>query len=190
MTQHRDQPLKWDLREFPPTRAAGLARLTAFVPFAAGHYAKHRNTDYGLSYGPEKPAGVSGLSPYLRYRLITEAEVIRAVLDHHGLHAAEKFIQEVVWRSYWKGWLEMRPSVWTDYCAERDHWLNRLCEDNTLNTNHAQAITGQTGIDGFDQWAKQLVETGYLHNHARMWFASIWVFTLRLPWTLGADFFS
>jgi deoxyribodipyrimidine photo-lyase len=34
-----------------------------------------------------------------------------------------------------------------------------------------------------------LVETGYLHNHARMWFASIWVHTLELPWELGADFF-
>jgi deoxyribodipyrimidine photo-lyase len=33
------------------------------------------------------------------------------------------------------------------------------------------------------------VATGYLHNHARMWFASIWVFTLRLPWELGAAFF-
>jgi hypothetical protein len=29
-----------------------------------------------------------------------------------------------------------------------------------------------------------------LHDHARMWFASIWIFTLRLPWALGADFFS
>jgi deoxyribodipyrimidine photo-lyase len=34
-----------------------------------------------------------------------------------------------------------------------------------------------------------VVETGYLHNHARMWFASIWIFTLGLPWRLGADFF-
>lgn len=46
-----------------------------------------------------------------------------------------------------------------------------------------------TGIDCFDAWARELVETGYLHNHARMWFASIWIFTLRLPWQLGADFF-
>ena len=35
----------------------------------------------------------------------------------------------------------------------------------------------------------ELKETGYLHNHARMWFASIWIFTLKLPWQLGADFF-
>jgi deoxyribodipyrimidine photo-lyase len=40
-----------------------------------------------------------------------------------------------------------------------------------------------------DAWAEELVETGYLHNHARMWFASIWIFTLQLPWELGADFF-
>ena len=48
---------------------------------------------------------------------------------------------------------------------------------------------GATGIDCFDAWARELVATGYLHNHARMWFASIWIFTLRLPWELGADFF-
>ena len=46
-----------------------------------------------------------------------------------------------------------------------------------------------TGIEGFDDWARELVDTGYMHNHARMWFASIWIFTLRLPWALGADFF-
>jgi deoxyribodipyrimidine photo-lyase len=50
-------------------------------------------------------------------------------------------------------------------------------------------MLGETGIDGFDDWAKELSATGYLHNHARMWFASIWIFTLRLPWELGADFF-
>ncbi|MEN9499420.1 MAG: hypothetical protein RIS83_1239, partial [Pseudomonadota bacterium] len=51
------------------------------------------------------------------------------------------------------------------------------------------AIKGQTGIACFDAWVQELVETGYVHNHARMWFASIWIFTLRLPWELGADFF-
>jgi deoxyribodipyrimidine photo-lyase len=51
------------------------------------------------------------------------------------------------------------------------------------------ALDGRTGIAGFDDWARELVATGYLHNHARMWFASIWIFTLRLPWELGAAFF-
>ncbi|PHY13521.1 hypothetical protein CSW58_05155 [Caulobacter sp. B11] len=44
-------------------------------------------------------------------------------------------------------------------------------------------------MEGFDDWVRELVQTGYLHNHARMWFASIWIFTLKLPWSLGADFF-
>ncbi len=50
-------------------------------------------------------------------------------------------------------------------------------------------LSGSTGIDCFDHWAQELADTGYLHNHARMWFASIWIFTLELPWQLGADFF-
>jgi deoxyribodipyrimidine photo-lyase len=53
----------------------------------------------------------------------------------------------------------------------------------------AAALAGRTGIAGFDDWARELVATGYLHNHARMWFASIWIFTLKMPWELGAAFF-
>ena len=47
--------------------------------------------------------------------------------------------------------------------------------------------SGETGIEGFDDWARELVATGYLHNHARMWFASIWIFTLKLPWGASAS---
>ncbi|MEM7052929.1 MAG: FAD-binding domain-containing protein, partial [Pseudomonadota bacterium] len=48
---------------------------------------------------------------------------------------------------------------------------------------------GRTGIECFDDWVRELRTSGYLHNHTRMWFASIWIFTLKLPWVLGADFF-
>jgi deoxyribodipyrimidine photo-lyase len=67
--------------------------------------------------------------------------------------------------------------------------LNRLAVEPGLAARAEAAMLGETGIDGFDHWARELVATGYLHNHARMWFASIWIFTLRLPWELGADFF-
>jgi deoxyribodipyrimidine photo-lyase len=40
-----------------------------------------------------------------------------------------------------------------------------------------------------NHFARELVETGYLHNHARMWFAGWWIHIERLPWQLGADFF-
>jgi deoxyribodipyrimidine photo-lyase len=115
--------------------------------------------------------------------VVTEEEVLRAVLARHGAERAEKFIQEVCWRTYWKGWLEMRPDIWTRLQAD--------LEDLDHDARHVRAAReGRTGIDCFDAWAGELVETGWLHNHARMWFASIWIFTLRLPWQLGAAFFA
>lgn len=166
---------------FPASRHAGLDRLTAFVPRAGGQYASNRNTDHG----PGEPCAVSRLSPYHRYRLITEQETLSQVLARHPLAAADKFVQEILWRTYWKGWLEMRPAVWQRFLDERDRQRQSLRDDSTL----AGAEEGRTGLEGFDDWARELVRTGYLHNHARMWFASMWIFTLRLPWALGADFF-
>lgn len=164
-----------------PTRRAALDRLAQFAPKAGQSYASGRNTDPG----PDRPGAVSRLSPALRYRLITEQDVIASVLARHSPAAAEKFIQEVCWRTYWKGWLEMRPEAWRRFVAERD-----AARDAHAGRPWIEAAEqGQTGIDAFDAWARELVATGYLHNHARMWFASIWIFTLRLPWTLGADFF-
>ncbi|MEO1679371.1 MAG: FAD-binding domain-containing protein [Pseudomonadota bacterium] len=170
---------------FTPTREAGLARLDRFVARAGRHYAGQRNYDLG----PDRRSNVSALSPWIRHRLITEHEVLRATLARHAPSTAEKFIQEVFWRTYFKGWLEQRPSVWVSYQQGLLRSLEALEHDPTLAQDYDAAIGGSTGIDGFDPWARELVETGYLHNHARMWFASIWIFTLRLPWELGADFF-
>lgn len=161
---------------FLPTRTAALERLESFVPHAV-RYAGRRNFDLGAG----KHDGVSGLSPYIRTRLVTEEECTRAVLEKHSAHAAEKFLQEIAWRTYWKGWLEMRPDVWR-------HYLETLAVQEK-SRYYEEAIYGNTRIECFNHWANELVETGYLHNHARMWFASIWIFTLKLPWQLGADFF-
>jgi len=166
---------------FEPTHTAAITRLSAFIPHAGRDYASKRNHD--------DPTHVSTLSPYIRHRIVTEPEVLQATLARHSPQAAEKFIQEVYWRTYWKGWLELRPSVWTAYRTELNAAMNRVQTESGLRNEWEAACKGETGIDCFDHWAKQLSETGYLHNHARMWFASIWIFTLRLPWSLGADFF-
>ena len=173
------------LQHFPPNRSEALARLARFVPKAGRAYASQRNHDFGAG----KHTAVSTLSPYLRHRLVTEEEVLQAVLGRHSLQAAQKFIQEVFWRTYWKGWLEMRPSVWTAYQAGLMRQRDALATQAGLRDTWEAACLGRTGIACFDAWARELAETGYLHNHARMWFASIWIFTLRLPWELGADFF-
>lgn len=174
----------YDTRSFEPSRAEGLRRLAAFLPAAGRAYASGRNSDDG----PDDRRHVSTLSPYIRHRLITEREVLEAVLQRHSLAAAEKFVQEVYWRTYFKGHLEIRPQIWRRYCEERDHQLAALADGGALARDYHRAIDGRTGIDCFDAWVDELRDTGYLHNHTRMWLASIWIFTLKLPWQLGADF--
>jgi len=168
------------LTDWTPTRAAALERLAEFLPHAGADYARLRNIDWG----PDDRSNVSALSPWIRRRILTEEEVIAAVLRRHGFARAEKFIQEVCWRTYWKGWLQLRPGVLADYHAAAAALSAEWADSAAL----AAARAGQTGIACFDAWAAELVRTGWLHNHARMWFASIWIFTLRLPWELGAAF--
>ena len=168
--------------EWTPTRAAGLARLQRFAP-RMGRYGGARNHDLG----PEDRSNVSMLSPWLRRRLVTEREAVETALGRFAPATVEKFVHEVLWRTYFKGWLEHRPSVWTDYVAGVPRDLDALTGSEARRLSEAEA--GATGIAPFDAWARELVETGYLHNHARMWFASIWIFTLGLPWRLGAAFF-
>ncbi len=170
---------------FTPTRTAGLAAMQAFVPAMGRRYANGRNYDAG----PGAHKSVSLLSPYVRRRLITEQELVAAALQAHGPDNAEKFVEEVIWRGYFKGWLERRPQVWTAYVQGVQTDLAALDRDRRLRRDVDRAMAGQTGLECFDAWASELVQTGYLHNHARMWFASIWIFTLGLPWRLGADFF-
>ena len=173
------------MTDLTPTRTAGEELLAAFVPRMGRRYANGRNTDHG----PGAHKAVSGLSPYIRRRLVLEADAVAVALSAYGPENAEKFVQEVIWRGYFKGWLERRPQVWSNYCKGRDADLASLDRDCRLRRDVDRAMAGQTGLECFDAWAAELVDTGYLHNHARMWFASIWIFTLGLPWRLGADFF-
>ena len=130
---------------------------------------------------------MSRLSAALRSRLITEEEVLRRVLSVHPFPAVEKFVQEVVWRTYWKGWLELRPQVWTTY-RERVVWLRQNAPEPVLRRAEEVAV-GRSGVAVMDRFARELLTTGYLHNHARMWWASFWIHVERLPWELGANFF-
>jgi len=170
---------------FEPTRRAGLIRLDRFASRTGAHYGTRRNYDLG----PSMRSTVSALSPWIRHRLITEEEVLTSTLARHSPAASMKFIQEVFWRGYFKGWLEQHPSVWHSYQIGLKAAQHRLDANAHHNMDYLSAIQGDTGIACFDHWCRELKETGYLHNHARMWFASIWIFTLRLPWELGAQFF-
>ena len=168
-----------------PSRAAGLARLADFAPRMGRAYAAGRNADPG----PGRRHDVSLLSAHVKHRLLLESELVGTALAQHRLAEAEKFVQEVFWRSYWKGFLALRPAMWAEYRERVAQEQARLLTNGGLRQAVERATQGRTGIACFDAWARELVETGWLHNHTRMWFASIWIFTLRLPWPLGAEFF-
>ena len=167
------------------TRARALELLADFLPRAGRDYQNNRNLDRGR----DGHSFVSRLSPFVRHRILSEEELISNVLSSHSRSAAFKFIQEIFWRTYWKGWLEHRPAVWDRFEVEVQSEFAKLKQVPVKNKIFEQAIGGSTEIAIFNSWVNELKETGYLHNHARMWFASIWIFTLRLPWQLGADFF-
>ena len=166
---------------FEASRAKALNQLNNFTNNNLAEYSKLRNFDFG----PEKRSNISCLSPYITHGIINEKEVIQKVLSKFSFSKNEKFIQEVLWRTYWKGWLELRPNVWADYLIE----LNQIKNEFRDNQDYIAAVEGKTKIDCFNEWVNELKENNYLHNHTRMWFASIWIFTLELPWQLGAEFF-
>ena len=163
--------------QFVTSRLEALEKLNNFTDRDLVNYNSKRNFDFGAA----NRINVSCISPYITHRLITEYETAKLVLKKYPFQKVDKFIQEIFWRVYWKGWLELRPQVWSDFIED----LKGLKEDD----NYKKAIIGETQIECFNDWVKELKENNYLHNHTRMWFASIWIFTLELPWQLGAEFF-
>jgi hypothetical protein len=147
-----------------------------FIQKGLKDYSSQRNYDFG----PQSRENISNLSKYISHRIINEYDLIREILSEYHLQKVDKFIQEVFWRVYWKGWLEHRPQVWRDFVDS---------SPNYSEEDYKKAIIGETGIECFDDWVKEIKTENYLHNHTRMWFASIWIFTLNLPWELGARFF-
>lgn len=157
----------------PATRAEALLALHDFIEGPVLNYARLRN------HIADRHTHVSRLSAAIAHRLVTEAEVLCEVLRVHKSTTVDKFIQEVVWRSYWKGWLELHPGVWRDF-ADAASVGGPLTE---------RLREGQTGCAAMDACARELVTTGYLHNHARMWWSSFWIHRTGLPWKAGARFF-
>ncbi len=162
---------------FETSREGALNRLNYFIDNDILNYYSKRSYDYGVN----NRKNVSCLSPYITHRLITEYETAKKVLSKHPFQKVDKYIQEIFWRVYWKGWLELRPKVWSDFIDD----LKKIKEDE----NYLKAINGKTDIECFNDWVKELKNYNYLHNHTRMLFASIWIFTLGLPWQKGAEFF-
>ncbi|MFN6094640.1 MAG: FAD-binding domain-containing protein [Verrucomicrobiota bacterium] len=166
---------------FAATRKDALDQLDAFISFA-GRYARDRN------HVLPGHTNVSKLSSAIRHRLILESECAAAPLRRYAASTVEKFTQEVYWRRYWKNWLSLRPQIWTQYLDE----LATLHNDPSMEATRESAArceACESPIAIMNHYARELIATGYLHNHARMWFAGWWINIERLPWQLGSDFF-
>ena len=162
------------------SKSEAFSQMHSFVESKADRYQEMRNYDFGKL----ENNFVSGLSPAISRRIITEEVFLKTILSSFSFNKVEKLIQEICWRTYWKGYLENRSQIWTNY-------LTDLVDLRYLKASqeYENASKGETEIVCFNRWLNELVENGYLHNHTRMWFSSIWIHTLKLPWQLGAELF-
>lgn len=135
-------------------------------------YAKTRNY---------KSGAVSYLSPYISRGVISTRQVYQHIRAKNiPFHKAEKFIQELAWRDYWQqiwinkenGILEALKNVQTPVVSEE--------------IPHA-ILHANTGIQAIDEALIQLKETGYMHNHMRMYVASIICNIAQTHWLTGAN---
>ena len=84
------------------SRSYALNKLDDFIEKNLLEYTKLRNFDFGI----QNRKNISCLSPYISHGIVSEMEIINKVLRKHLFNKSEKFIQEILWRIYWKGWLE------------------------------------------------------------------------------------
>jgi deoxyribodipyrimidine photo-lyase len=140
---------------FPTHYEAVLARIDAIDP---EHYAKSRNFLNG---------GVSYLSPYLSRGFITVPLVIDRLKKRGiGLKEAEKFIQELAWREFYTHtWFQKGEAIFQDL---------RQPQAGAKHQGVPNAIIqAKTGIKVIDSYLATFPSEGYLHNHLRMYIASI-----------------
>jgi deoxyribodipyrimidine photo-lyase len=158
-----------------PTVGGRAAALRALQAFDVRGYATGRN--YVVN------GAVSRLAPYLRHGVITLAEVRDDVLRRAGTGTSSKFISELAWRFFWH--LIYRHEGDRIYTEMEQPKYNRP-RARELPADVAAAATGLTCMD---RSLQDLYTTGYMHNHARMWFASYLVHHRGVHFSIGATLF-
>ena len=158
------------MHSFEPTLYAAHARLAAVHP---DNYARTRNSLEGA---------VTRLSPYLTHGFLSLAEVFAAVKARHPLDNKHKFVFELGWRAYYR-------HVW-EHLGDSIHMslhTGLLPDDAYSRDFPADVAEARTGLPVIDLAVRTLYQTGYLHNHARMWLASYLVHLRKVHWYNGAQ---
>jgi deoxyribodipyrimidine photo-lyase len=156
-------------------RKAAEAALALVDPAA---YARSRNYLDGA---------VARLSPYLRHGVLTLAEVRdHALAAVNRPEEAEKFINELGWRDYWQRlYAAWGNGVWDD----RESYKTGHSATAYATQLPQDVASASTGLQCMDSFSRELEQTGYLHNHSRMWLAAYLVHWRHVRWQAGARWF-
>ena len=184
----RDELIAYLRSEFPAALAEGEAVSTTRGGRTAAEerlgrldparYAASRNFLNGA---------VTRLSAYLRHGVLSLAELrsaaLRAVDDPA---AAAKLINELGWRDYWQRvYAAIGEGIWRD----REPLKTGVPAKSYAAELPEDLATATTGLACIDAFSRELVATGYLHNHARMWLAAYTIHWRHVAWQAGARWF-
>ncbi|MBU6158384.1 MAG: deoxyribodipyrimidine photolyase [Bacteroidetes bacterium] len=149
---------------FPTNYSDILKLIDAIDPV---QYGKTRNYMDGA---------VTKLSPYISRGIISTKQIAKAVLDKgYKPYEIEIFLKELAWRDYFQ-------QVWIAKKNEIDKDLKQV-QSNVSNHQIPAAVTAhQTGITAIDNAIAALYETGYMHNHLRMYVASLCCNVVQSHW--------
>jgi deoxyribodipyrimidine photo-lyase len=154
---------------------AAEERLAAIEPLA---YARTRNFLDGK---------VTRLSPYIRHGILTLNRVRNEALRRASSpERIEKFIQELAWRDFWQRIYRAHPEwIWQDV----EPYKTGFSASDYADELPGDISRGETGVAFLDQVIRELILTGYMHNHARMYVASYVVHWRQVKWQAGARWF-
>lgn len=108
---------------------------------------------------------VSHLSPYITAGVVSQKQIVDILLNKYTLQDLKDFIFELSWREYFYNiWEEKGDQIFKDLKNHQEYENNQVPK---------VVLTGKTGVYAIDKEIQNLIETGYMHNHARMWVASL-----------------
>lgn len=154
---------------------AARERLNEIDPIAYGRTRNHLD------------GAVTQLSPFIRHGVVSLAQVRDRVLTSVNEPSdAEKMVQQLAWRDYWQRlYADMGETIWDD----REEWKTGFSADDYADELPEDIRDGQTGVAAIDHFIRELITTGWLHNHARLYLASYICHFRRVKWQVGARFF-
>lgn len=143
-----------------------------------------------INYGSTRNYGdgkVTRLSPYIHHGILSLNEVRNYALTQCSQpQQVIKFIQELAWRDFWQRVAAQHPEwLWANVEPYKTGFKDEDYADFLPN----DIATGETGIACLDAFIKELITTGYIHNHARMYLAAYIVHFRRIKWQAGAKWF-